>query len=323
MTVLFMGSGPFGVPALERLADASVDLAVATVPDAPRGRRGQLHPTPIKTVAAGRGLPVIETDTLRREHGERVLRESGARLVIVADFRLMLPVRFLAGPDRFCYNLHGSLLPRWRGAAPIQHALLEGDTEFGVTLYQMVKALDAGPIVDVTSYTPTGAPDASEIEEQLSERAADLLMTWLETLLEGDVPLRQQDESEVTLAPKLEKSMGWIGWEHAAQSIERRVRALKPWPRTFSMLQSAGRDPCRVFVDRAETAGTGVADDPGTLVEVEENGLIVACGTDGTERVRLLRLQRAGKRSLPASDFCRGSSIAIGDRFTNGEGASG
>ncbi len=315
MTVLFMGSGPFGVPALERLAEATSDLAVATVPDAPQGRKAKLTPTPIKSIAMARGIPVIETETLRREHGRRVLLESGARLVIVADFRLMLSRSFLAGPERHCYNLHGSVLPRWRGAAPIQHGILAGDTDFGVTLYRMVRGLDAGPVVDHAPFSPGDPLDAEQIEEKLSSLAAELLLRWLPVLLDGEVPLTEQDEREVTLAPKLHKQMGWIDWSHGAAAIQNRIRALKPWPRTFATL-CATAEASRVFVDRAVPLPTEADIHPcGTIVSVDNDGLVVACG-DGRERIQLLELQRAGKRSLPAAEFVRGTSVAIGDRFT-------
>ncbi|MCA8960139.1 MAG: methionyl-tRNA formyltransferase [Planctomycetes bacterium] len=318
MTVLFMGSGSFGLPTLRRLARTEVPLTVATVPDAPRGRLGQAAPTPIKACALELGLRVLESETLKGEHGRCMLQDSGARLAVVADYRLMLTRSFLAGVECGCFNLHGSILPRWRGAAPIQHAILSGDTEFGVTLYRMVRALDAGPIVATRSYRPEGRPDAPEVEEHLAELAAELTIAWLPRLLDQDIPLLEQDERQATLAPKLTKGMGWIDWKHEPVTIVNQVRALKPWPRTFAMLVTDGGME-RLFIDAVDVAER---DDrvcaPGEITVVNTHGLEVACGS-GRERVRVTQVQRAGKRSLPIADFLRGTSVSVGHRLEKEE----
>ena len=321
MKTLFLGSGPFGLPALERLAKRGSDLAVGTVPDAPRGRRGKLEPTVIKARALELGLPVHEVASLKGSKGPAFLDEVGGDLVITCDFRLILGKKFLSAPTRGCFNLHGSLLPAYRGAAPVARGVLAGDREFGITLYRMVFALDAGPIVAMNRYTPEEPLDTGTLEEILSQRAADLLDEWIDILETGDVPLEEQDATIATFAPKLEKAEGWIDWRVSAAVIERQVRGMKPWPRAFTHWgepptgdEPAGKTPeaIRVFVDRATLLeATAAVATPGSVRQASADGIDVACG-DGTETIRLLQLQRAGKKSLAAADFLRGFSTENG-----------
>ena len=320
MRTLFLGSGPFGIPTLERLAKRGSDLVVGTVPDAPKGRRGKLEPTVIKARALELGLPVHEVESLKGSKGPAFLAATGGDLVITCDFRLILGKKFLAAPPRGCFNLHGSLLPAYRGAAPVARGVLAGDREFGISLYRMVFALDAGPVVAMARYTPPEPLDTGTLEQILSERAGVLLEEWIEVLESGDVPLVEQDATIATFAPKLEKAEGWIDWRNDAASIERQVRGMKPWPRAFTHWGEEKTDePVRVFIDRAvvpEESDLGAippAVTPGTVRRANAEGIDVACG-DGTDTLRLLQLQRAGKKSLPAADFLRGFSVD-GGRF--------
>jgi methionyl-tRNA formyltransferase len=314
MRLLFLGSGPFGLPTLERLAARGADLVVGTVPDARKGRSGTPEPTPIKARARALGIPVHETASLRGAAGAAFLAVTGGELVIVSDFRLMLGRRFLESAPLGCWNLHGSLLPRHRGAAPIVRAILAGDEEFGVTLTRMVLALDAGPIVDTARCRP-GPVDAAELEARLAALAADLLERWLPALARGDAPLAAQDESLATDAPKLEKHEGWIDWSRPAIAIERQVRAMRPWPRAFTEWGDPGRGSGeRIFIDRAAVVRESApAAEPGEIRAVGAGGIHVACG-DGAETLAILVLQRAGRRSLPAVEFIRGFDLG-GGRF--------
>ncbi len=320
MRVLFLGSGPFGLPSLDRLAVELDELVVGTVPDAPRGRRGKPEPTVIKQRALEHRLEIREVDTLKGAHGPRFLEDLEVQLVITCDFRLILGTRFLKSPPLGCYNLHGSILPQHRGAAPVARALLAGDEEYGVTLYRMVYALDAGPVVDTSRFRPEEALNTEELESILSIRAADLLGQWLPTLLEGNVPLIPQDDEQATFAPKLEKSEGWIDWFHPAEQIERQIRALIPWPRAFSQWQSnQGGDPIRVFLDAARIETGAPSLEPGTVRQADHGGIEIACGPKGTDTIIATTLQRAGKRALSATDFLRGFPAHEG-RFTPAPG---
>ena len=225
MRILFLGSGPFGIPTLQRLHSLRDDLIVATVPDAPFGRSHTPRPSIIKEQATSLGLEVLEAEQLRGRQGQQVLEDAAADLVITADIRLILGDRFLQGPKCGCYNLHGSLLPRWRGAAPVVRALLAGDEQIGVTLYKMVAQLDAGPVVAMESWTPPATVTTQQAEQHLSLLAAQLLERMLESLESGDPPQTPQQEEMVTRAPNVEKSAGWVSWESGAIFVERQVRA--------------------------------------------------------------------------------------------------
>ena len=320
MKTLFLGSGPFGLPTVDRLVELGVDFEVATVPDAPQGRKKTPVPTVIKARAREHGVPCHEVATLKKPHGIELLEETGAGLVLTADIRLILTKSFLERPPRGCFNLHGSILPRWRGAAPVARGLLAGDDRFGVTLYRMVRELDAGPMVDAREYEPGARATAPEIEERIADLAADLAAEWIGRLQAGDVPLREQDESGVTLAPKLEKHEGWVDWRRTGAEIDQQTRALTPWPRTFSEWVGAdGGEPVRVFLDDVlPIEGKHAAARPGEVTSLEEDQIVCACGPDGSDRVQLRVLQRAGKRALPAAEFLRGVRLAVGDRFEGG-----
>ena len=318
--ILFLGSGPFGLPTLDMLARLpGISLAVATVPPAPRGRRGTPQPTCVEERASALEIPCFQVDTLKRPHGAELLAQWPAELVMTADIRLWIPPSFYQAPARGAWNLHGSLLPRWRGAAPVARAILAGDFEFGVTLYRIVKDLDAGPMVAHHALAPAGKRTTPEVEDELAERAADLCADWLPRLLAGDFAEQPQNDAAVTLAPRLGKDDGWIDWQLPADAIENHVLALKPWPRSFTHWHPAtGGDPVRLFVEivtPVSDAGAQSSEEPGTVRAVSAAGVDVACGSGGNDTLRLVELQRAGKRCLPAGEFVRGCPLAVGDRL--------
>ena len=321
MRILFLGSGPFGIPTLRRLHSLREDLIVATVPDAPSGRGQTPRSSFIKQEAVSLGLEVLETERLRGQEGQQILEHADAELVITADIRLILGTRFLQDPERGCYNLHASLLPRWRGAAPVVRALLAGDDQLGVTLYRMVRELDAGPVVAVEKWTPPATVTSQQAEEHLSLLAADVLERMLETLESGDPPQLPQQEDRVTLAPRLEKSEGWAHWESSAVFVERQVRALHPWPRTRTLVTrgGAGQTPEEELIlhrgslaDRTEQVAAG------TVLEVRSDQIIVACGEGA---IAIHRMQRSAKKPLEMADLLRGMPFEVGDRFHGKEGA--
>ena len=315
MRILFLGSGPFGIPALRQLQPICDDLVVGTVPDAPRGRQRKPAPCPLKEVALELGLPIFESERLKGASGREFLETSGAQLVITADIRLILGRSFLEAVPLGCFNLHGSILPRWRGAAPIVRALLAGDEEIGVSLYRMVPALDAGPVVAMHRWTAPARVTAEEAETYLSERAAELLVDHLEALKSGQPPLQDQDDAAATLAPKVDKSEGWIDWGLSAVQVDRQIRALQPWPRTRSHWQAAeadGEDGEILILHSGTAENSSSADPPGTVTDVSSEGILVKCG-EGS--IRIGHLQRSGRKPLPAADFLRGLPMKPGDRF--------
>lgn len=315
MATLFLGSGPFGLSALRRLAELDPQLTVGTVPDARAGRGGKTAPTPIKACAQELGLPCYERATLRKAGGASLLDATGADLVIVADFRLLLPVSFLEAPPHRCFNLHGSILPRWRGAAPIQRAILAGDSELGVTIYRMVKALDAGPVLEARGVPGAANLGAIAAEAALAEAAAELLVDWYPRLRSGDLPLVEQDDDRATLAPKLEKSEGWVDWSSSAEAIAAHVRAFEAWPRSFTDLVLEGQAPSRVFICEAIPGEAGPPNVPGTVRPPVDSGIPVACGPKGSDTLLVTRLQRAGKKPLDWTEFVRGCRLAPPARF--------
>ncbi|MAJ29163.1 methionyl-tRNA formyltransferase [bacterium TMED181] len=316
MRTLFLGSGPFGIPALRRLQELCSDLIVGTVPDAPRGRQRKPAPCPLKEVALDLGLPIHESERLKGKSGRDFLQKTAADLVITADIRLILGRSFLESVPLGCFNLHGSILPRWRGAAPIVRAVMAGDRELGVSLYRMVPALDAGPVVAIHRWTPAADITAEEAEQALSESAADLLADQLAALQSGSAILSEQDEAAATFAPKVEKAEGWIDWGATALQIDRQIRALQPWPRTRSLWQSAtseeGEGEILILHQGVPESENSSSESPGTVTDVSAEGILVACG-EGSIRIR--RLQRSGKKPLPAEEFLRGLAMQPGDRF--------
>ncbi|MFN0057546.1 MAG: methionyl-tRNA formyltransferase [Planctomycetota bacterium] len=318
MTILFLGSGSFAVPALEWLArDRPQAVQVVTLPDQVGGRAGARRETPVKSLAKRYQLPIIEVETLRGEVGEALVRSTRTEIAIVCDFRLMLPTKFLNMLQQHAYNLHGSVLPRWRGAAPIQRAILAGDMKFGVTLLRMVRALDAGPVVATREYDSAIEDDAESLERQVSNLGAGLLAEWMDRLLAGSVPLVPQTESLATFAPRIQKPEGWLNWSATSAQLVNHVRAFKPWPRSFTCwtAQSETSPPSQLFVDRLVIAPNSTRLRPGTIRALDATGIIVACGEHGENSVSIQQLQRAGRRSLSVAEFLRGAAMRVGDRL--------
>ncbi|MEM7168071.1 MAG: methionyl-tRNA formyltransferase [Planctomycetota bacterium] len=318
MTILFLGSGPFGLPALRRLQQLRPrQIVVGTVPDAPGGRRRKPVPTPVKVTAAELALPCFELPTLRREHADPLLQEVQPQLAIVCDFRLFLTRRFLAAIPQQSYNLHPSLLPRYRGAAPVARSILANETEHGITLYQMVKEMDAGPIVGHRELPITTKQDRVQLEAALSEMGADLLAEHLPSLESGNPDVTPQDHSQATFAPIIRKPEGWIDWRAPASDIENQVLAMTPWPRSFCRwLPPGDGEPVLLFVDRVAVETTEHSPTkPGTILSCSGDGIAVACGSSGTEVLVLKQLQRAGKRLLEADEFLRGTPMQVGQRL--------
>jgi len=297
MRLAFLGSPDFAVPALRALAAAGHEIAaVYCQPPRPVGRGRRETPCPVHRAALALGLPVRTPARLRHEAAEHAAFAAlDLDAAVVAAYGLILPRPMLEAPRRGCLNIHASLLPRWRGAAPIQAAILAGDAETGITIMRMEEGLDTGPIL-LQEAVPIG-PETTflALQDTLAEIGARLI---LRALAEDPVPV-PQPEAGVTYAPKLGKQDGRLDWSRDAALLERQVRALNPWPGTFFL---HGGEQIRVLAARVEAA----AGAPG---EVLDDAACIACGSGA---LRLLRLQRPGRAALPADAFLRGYPLPRG-----------
>jgi methionyl-tRNA formyltransferase len=297
LRIAFAGTPQFAVPALRvLLSSAHQVVGVLTQPDRPAGRGQQLRASPIKLLAAGHSLPVSQPPTLRTPEGRAELERWAPDLLVVVAYGLILPEPVLVLPRLGCVNIHGSLLPRWRGAAPIQRAILAGDAETGVTIMQLDAGLDTGPMLLERRRPIHSHETAGDLHDALSELGAAALADAIDGIAAGTLAARPQPATGATYAPKIEKAEARLDWNAAATELDRRVRAFNPWP--IAETSFAGE---QLRVLRARVADQPAAEAaPGTVLGVAEDGLRVACG-DGVLAVR--ELQRAGKRPISARDF--------------------
>ncbi|MDB4905867.1 MAG: Methionyl-tRNA formyltransferase [Gemmatimonadetes bacterium] len=307
MRVLFWGTPEFAVPPLRALLGEGFDVVgVVTQPDKAVGRsRSTLQPPAVKVVALEEGLPVLQPEKPRGEAFEQQLRELAPDVSVVVAYGHLLPEAVIATPRLGTLNIHASLLPRWRGAAPIQAALLHGDAETGVCIMRMVRALDAGPVL-ISRSTPILDDEAyGELQMRLSELGAMALIEALALLELGASAEAPQDASLVTYAPKIEREATRVDFTQDASAVSRQVRAYDPRPGAFGTLD--GRD-VKLFCARVVDAqGT-----PGEVLAIDGEGAVIACGTGA---IRVGGLQPSGKARLTPSDWARGRGITIGGRF--------
>ncbi|RYU56862.1 methionyl-tRNA formyltransferase [Methylolobus aquaticus] len=295
MKIIFAGTPEFAVPSLEAcLASGHAVCAVYTQPDRPAGRGRKLTPSPVKTLALARGLPVFQPESLRPAEEQEALAALGADLMVVAAYGLILPTPVLATPRLGCINVHASLLPRWRGAAPIQRAILAGDATTGVTIMVIEPRLDSGPMLLKRSCPIEPLETAAELYPRLAHLGAEALSAVLATFEAAPPVPEPQDEALVTYAEKLSKDEALIDWRQPALTLERQVRALNPWPVAETRLQG---QVLRIW--RAEALSERSDAAPGTTLTGRKTW-DVATG-DGV--LRLLEVQLAGRRRVPATDF--------------------
>jgi methionyl-tRNA formyltransferase len=303
MRIVFLGTPDFAVRALDALIDAGHEiLAVYTQPPRIAGRGQRERPSPVHRRAAMRGIAVRTPSRLKGADEQRDFAALGADVAIVAAYGLILPQPILDAPKHGCINIHASLLPRWRGAAPIQRAILAGDRETGVTIMQMDAGLDTGAML-LTESLPIGPRmTAGELHDALASLGGRLIVEALARLAQGGLHRKPQPISGVTYAAKIEKDESKLDWLLPANDLERRVRAFNPWPGAFCML---GAERIRIL---EATSGPGDGE-PGTALD---DALTIACGTGA---LRLEVVQRAGRAAMPASDLLRGLRIPAGTRF--------
>lgn len=307
MRIIMLGTGPFAVPTLRTL-HASPHEVLLAVSRPPKGRNPQ--PAPVQVAAEELDIPRWLPETVNSDEARERLHELGADLLVVCDYGEILKSATLEITKLGGINLHGSLLPRYRGAAPVQWALLNGDAETGSTVIQMTPGLDAGPCIGVDRVSIDPEETAGELEIRLSERGAQLVLQVVNQLSFGIAKPIDQDTSQATKAPRLEKEQGLIDWSQSAQQIKNHVRALHPWPRAFTHWQRVAGEPLRLIVDRVQiVAESYLASVPGSVVAADQQ-LLVATG-NGV--LSLEKIQPAGKRIMTASEFLRGYQIKLGD----------
>lgn len=292
--IVFAGTPDFALVSLQALVESGRrPVAVLTQPDRPAGRGKKLTASPVKRYAEQQGIPVLQPPTLRDAEAAAELESLRPDVMIVAAYGLILPQNVLDIPTHGCLNVHASSLPRWRGAAPIQAAIIANDETTGISLMAMTAGLDCGPVFHTSELTIGDDETAGELHDRLAALGGAILVEYLDSILEGDLTATEQDESLVTYAPKIEKQDAAIDWSLPADEIARRVRAYNPFPGTFFFA-----DDTRIKVWRA-TAVEGGAD-AGAVLRNDRNSVVVACGSGA---LRLDELQLPGKRRATAQDF--------------------
>jgi len=305
LRIVFAGTPEFAVPSLRAAAQRSEVVAVYTQPDRPAGRGRALQASPVKREALQRGIEVLQPETLRAAVSRDALRALRPDLIVVVAYGLILPQSILDIPRFGCWNVHASLLPRWRGAAPIQRAVEAGDRETGVCLMQMQRGLDTGPVLLSQSLAIGADETAGQLHDRLAELGAQTLADGLGLLRAGMRPVaRPQSEAGVSYAHKLDKADARLDWSLPADVLARKVRAFNPWPMADALL--AGE---RVRIHDAVALPTRGAAERGTVVSAGREGIDVACA-DGVLRIRTL--QREGGRAISAGDYAnaRGPQLA-------------
>ncbi len=308
MKIIFAGTPHFAAAALETLlAHQFGVVAVLTQPDRPAGRGMQLAPSAVKQMALHHGLPVLQPRSLKEEGVQRELAGYAADVMVVAAYGLILPPAVLQLPRHGCLNIHASLLPRWRGAAPIQRAILAGDGETGITIMQMDAGLDTGDML-LKKSCPISAHDTTQaLHDKLALLGAGAIVEALRLLEQGRLARMPQDAAQATYAAKLTKKEAQIGWAEDAAYIARAVRAYNPFPVAHTTLNAT---PIKIWQASARAALSG---EPGKVLSVEKDGIVVACGRGA---LCLEILQRPNARALPAAQFVQGFAVHPGDRCT-------
>lgn len=307
MRIVFMGTPDFSVPCLQALIDDGHDVcAVFTQPDKPKGRHGVLSAPPVKELALKYDIPVYQPDSLKNDEIKSFFASLGADLAIVVAYGKILPEEFLNAPKYGCINMHASLLPKLRGAAPIQWSIINGEKRSGVTAMQMDKGLDTGDILLSESVEIRDDETAQELHDELSVLGAQVMRKTLLMLQKGGLSPIRQDDSQSTYAPILTKELSAIDWQKSALQIHNQIRGLYPWPGASAVLNGK-----TLKIHSAKLLGK-TQGEPGEVV-FNDHRLCVACG-DGNA-VELLVIQAPGKKAMPVTDYLRGNPVVLGTIF--------
>lgn len=308
LRVIYAGTPDFAVPALKALIDSDHEVvAVYTQPDRPAGRGKKLQASAVKKVAVAADISVEQPVNFKEAESRQALADYNADVMVVAAYGLILPQVVLDTPKYGCLNIHGSLLPRWRGAAPIHRAIQSGDKETGVTIMQMAAGLDTGDMLLKTYYTIGSEDTGQTVHDVLANDGASALLTVLDQVKAGTLSPEVQDESLTCYASKLSKAEAEIDWQQSAVEIDRCIRAFNPWPVAYT---KKGGQPMRLLMSSV-VEGKAVNADAGTVLDESKHGVEIACG-EGV--VSISRLQLPGKKAMSVSEFLNGRSLA-GEKF--------
>ena len=311
LRIVFMGTAELACAsllALKRQADFNV-VAVVTQPDKPSGRRLQLQPSPVKKIALAENIPVLQPERARGEGFISELRQLAPDLIVVAAYGQILPQAILTLPRHGCLNVHTSVLPKYRGASPIQSAILNDESETGVTIMQMDAGLDTGPILTQATTPISPEDNAATLHDRLAQIGAELLTRTIPDFVAGKISPRPQPAEGVSHAAKIKKSDGQLNWNLPARVLWNRIRAFTPWPGAFTHL--SGTPPRLLKIWRAEVVANSGS--PGEILQADKGGVLIACGQNA---LRVLELQLEGGRRLSAADFLAGHPLKTGQRLT-------
>ncbi len=306
MRVVFAGTPDFAVPSLEALLDSSLAdvVAVYCQPDRPSGRGRTIRPGPVKSKATKAAVPVFQPERINTPEAIAQLKSLKPDLMIVVAYGALLKKQHLEIPRLGCFNLHASLLPRWRGAAPIQRAIEAGDGLSGVSLMRIVEALDAGPVLAQSAINLCEQVTGGWLHDRLSKMAAGLLIENLPALASGKLKEQTQNISQVTYAKKLNRKESWVDWTGSARQIERQIRAFDPWPGCMFSIEGK-----TLKILEASTTSHHESATPGQILEVGPEGIMVQSGQDA---IRIEKVQKPGGKAMRVADYLNGHSVRIG-----------
>jgi methionyl-tRNA formyltransferase len=308
-----MGTGAFALPTFEALYQTRHEVVgLVTQPKREEHGRREASESPLRRVAETHGTPILDPQSINTDEARAELAALRPDLLVVADYGQILSDASLLMARLGGINLHGSLLPKYRGAAPVNWALLKGEAETGVTVIQMTTGLDAGPALAQGVIAIEARETAVELEQRLSRLGAPLIAEIIDQLAEGKQSALPQDQSQATRAPRLKKQNGVIDWSRTATEIHNQVRGLEPWPRTFTFWHRKGATPLRMILFPVEVVEWAGSESPGTVLEAAGDRLVIATGGGA---LRVLGAQPAGKRALGTAEFLRGYPVQVGDRF--------